>query len=164
MGHPLLFGQNSATIVSEGLKNNIKPDDWGVWNIYGEDENCDLGGPHSNPLITTYEGTLRNAAIHAVSLPRYKTWGGGGYIQRTEIDHGSCEIPSDDPVAAALKRVQRAIAELDDAQKHALDVKRKASARADAETKLKPILTAMNNDELNVAIEVFTKLVKDYTK
>jgi len=58
---------------------------YGIWEIYGEDPNCDLGGSHINPFLGTAEGSHDTILAYAKTLPRWDSWGGGGYIQlRTE--------------------------------------------------------------------------------
>ena len=63
-----------------------------TWKIYAEDQNCDLGGPHSNAFIGHFVGTFEEAAEHATSLPGFFTWGGGGYIQEAEDSESSKTI------------------------------------------------------------------------
>ena len=63
---------------------HVDPNKISKWNIYAEDANCDLGGPHSNAYIGDYVGTFEEAAEHATSMKNFYTWGGGGYIQEAE--------------------------------------------------------------------------------
>lgn len=56
-------------------------DAYGVWEILGEDDNPDMGGPHHMPSLGFYEGTLEQAIRKAVSIPRFYSWGGGGNIK-----------------------------------------------------------------------------------
>ena len=65
------------------LQDNDNLDEVGAWNIHGEDPNCEMGGPHSNPLLETVEGTYRNACLYAVTLSGFYQWGAGGYVRRT---------------------------------------------------------------------------------
>ncbi len=53
----------------------------GVWAIYGEDPNCDMGGPHHSPYLCSVEGTLAKAVKYAINLQNFYTWGGGGSIK-----------------------------------------------------------------------------------
>lgn len=64
------------------LLQGRNPNEQGVWKIYGEDPNCDLGGPHHEPLLETVSGTYRNVVEYALTLPRFYSWGGGGRIER----------------------------------------------------------------------------------
>ena len=59
-----------------------KLSDYGVWEVYGEDPNCDLGGYHNQPFLGVYEGTLECVIKVAVHLPGFWTWGGGGTIKK----------------------------------------------------------------------------------
>ena len=63
------------------LMEKHKLSDYGVWKIYGEDPNCDMGGYHHQPLIATVEGTLEKAIEYAVQSTAFYTWGGGGDIR-----------------------------------------------------------------------------------
>ncbi len=51
-----------------------------VWDIFGEDPNCDLGGPHHEPHLDTVEGTYEQALEYAKTLPGWMQWGGGGRV------------------------------------------------------------------------------------
>lgn len=63
------------------LLEDHKLDDYGVWEVYGEDPNCDSGGSHVKPFLGSYSGTLASVLVMAVDLPRFWTWGGGGTIE-----------------------------------------------------------------------------------
>ena len=56
------------------------PDEFGTWRVYGEDPNCDLGGPHHEPDLGTFTGLYKDVVNKAVDLPGFFTWGGGGKI------------------------------------------------------------------------------------
>lgn len=51
---------------------------YGVWHVRGEDPNCDMGGAHHQPSLGYFEGTLEQVLRHAVMLPGFWQWGGGG--------------------------------------------------------------------------------------
>lgn len=57
-------------------------DEEGMWEIRGEDENCDLGGAHYMPRLGIVEGKLQDVINYAVALPRFWTWGAGGEITK----------------------------------------------------------------------------------
>lgn len=57
----------------------------GVWQIFGEDPNCDFGGVHHQPNLGVYEGVLSDIVDIAVALPNFWTWGGGGDIRKLDI-------------------------------------------------------------------------------
>lgn len=53
----------------------------GLWDIYGEDPNCDFGGYHSEPFLERVDGTYRQAVAYALTLPKFVTWGTGGSVR-----------------------------------------------------------------------------------
>lgn len=55
--------------------------DYGLWEILGEDPNCDYSGSHIQPHIAYVEGTLEQAILYAVKQPKWNTWGTGGNIK-----------------------------------------------------------------------------------
>lgn len=57
----------------------------GTWQIYGEDPNCDLGGPHHEPLLGIVTGKYGDIVEHALQLGGFFNWGYGGRIVRTNI-------------------------------------------------------------------------------
>jgi hypothetical protein len=59
-------------------------DENGVWEVRGEDPNCDLGGHHHQPLLGYFEGTLEKVLLTAVNLSGFYSWGGGGDIKKVE--------------------------------------------------------------------------------
>lgn len=59
-------------------------DEEGVWEVRGEDPNCDLGGHHHQPLLGYFEGTLEQVLLKAVNLSGFYSWGGGGDIKKVE--------------------------------------------------------------------------------
>ena len=62
-----------------------KLSEYGVWEIRGEDPNCDFGGHHHMPYLDTVECTLEKAIKHAITLDRWFTWGAGGEIKKIEM-------------------------------------------------------------------------------
>ena len=71
--------------VKNRLLKEYLPDMVGMWAIYGEDSNCDLGGPHHEPHLETVTGTYKNVVEYALTLPNFFTWGYGGCIIRKEL-------------------------------------------------------------------------------
>lgn len=57
----------------------------GMWDIYGEDPNCDLGGIHHEPHLGQFYGTLEACIKHADNLPGFWSWGGGGRFKLSEV-------------------------------------------------------------------------------
>lgn len=54
----------------------------GMWQIFGEDPNCDFGGCHSQPNLGFAEGKLADVIEYAVDLPGFWQWGAGGDIKK----------------------------------------------------------------------------------
>lgn len=117
------------------------------WKIYGEDQNADLGGPHSNPYLGDFTGTFEEAAEYAISLPSFFTWGGGGYIK--EIG---------DPVENVNKKKLPTAAE-------AKEIRRK-NTQAKIELEMDGIVEKIhaalqkNASDMNVMIEFFENVKK----
>lgn len=57
----------------------------GIWAIYGEDSNCDMGGSHSMPLLEHTQGKLDDVVQYAVELPGFWQWGWGGRIDKLPV-------------------------------------------------------------------------------
>ena len=57
----------------------------GIWEVRGEDPNCDMGGTHHQPYLGTFTGELRDVIFMAVDLPGFWNWGAGGDIKAVEI-------------------------------------------------------------------------------
>lgn len=66
------------------LSKGYSLSEFGLWQVKGEDPNCDLGGSHINPDLGIFEGTLKDALIYAVSHKGFYQWGAGGYV--TKVD------------------------------------------------------------------------------
>lgn len=64
----------------------------GVWDIYGEDPNCDMGGPHHTPFLERVSGKLDDVFAYAETLPLFWQWGGGGEIKHY-VEKGIKAIP-----------------------------------------------------------------------
>ena len=59
-------------------------DEPGLWQIFGEDPNCDFGGCHSQPRLGFVEGNLNDVILYAVELPGFWQWGAGGDIKKVD--------------------------------------------------------------------------------
>lgn len=54
-------------------------DEYGLWQIKGEDPNCDRNNPHNiQPDLGVLEGALKDVIATAVEMPHFWSWGGGG--------------------------------------------------------------------------------------
>lgn len=71
------------TLIDSTLKYYAKGHtrhSYGIWEVRGEDPNCDLGGAHHNPLLGYFEGTLEDVMKHAMDLSGFWQWGAGGHL------------------------------------------------------------------------------------
>jgi hypothetical protein len=50
---------------------------YGIWDVHGDDENCDLGGSHIRPFLGRFEGRFIDVLRYAVTMPRWRCWGQG---------------------------------------------------------------------------------------
>jgi len=50
----------------------------GLWEVFGEDPNCDFGGYHYKPRMGLVEGKLEDVIRWAVAQGGFWQWGGGG--------------------------------------------------------------------------------------
>ena len=57
----------------------------GVWEVRGEDPNCDLGGAHYQPLLGYYKGSYEDVLDYALELSGFFQWGYGGDIKEVNI-------------------------------------------------------------------------------
>lgn len=69
------------TLLKEHTLNEL-----GVWEIRGEDPNCDFGGHHHEPVLATVEGVLKDIIAHGTNLPRFWQWGAGGSFRKITIE------------------------------------------------------------------------------
>ena len=67
------------------LLKKYKLDEVGIWEVYGEDPNCDLGGHHHTPKLGIFSGKLSDVLEIAVNLSNFYTWGSGGEIRKIQI-------------------------------------------------------------------------------
>lgn len=56
--------------------------EYAVWEIYGEDPNCDMGGSHHMPVLGQVEGRLDDVINYGVKLSGFWQWGGGGDFRK----------------------------------------------------------------------------------
>jgi hypothetical protein len=60
-------------------------DEEGIWEVRGEDPNCDLGGYHHEPSLGFYTGKLKDVVMMGVELPRFWVWGAGGSFKLIKL-------------------------------------------------------------------------------
>lgn len=68
------------------LSKEYPGDQYGTWEITGEDPNCDLGGPHHNPQLGYLKGRYDEVLEKALTLGGFFQWGSGGYIKPVEVE------------------------------------------------------------------------------
>lgn len=54
----------------------------GLWQVFGEDPNCDFGGSHHQPNLGFFSGRLTDVIDAAVELSGFWAWGAGGDIRK----------------------------------------------------------------------------------
>jgi len=106
---PLSRFKNTYSYQSLLSKHNL--DEVGIWEVRGEDPNCDLGGSHHKPKLGTFEGKLEDIVAYAVTLSDFWQWGAGGDITKVgapvKIDSNSVAAK-----IATEKRIQHLEEEL----------------------------------------------------
>lgn len=74
-------GRNLTGLLEHAKEQGVYPNTTGIWRIYGEDPNPDMGGYHNEPHLDTVKGTFLQAAERAINLPSFVGWGAGGHIE-----------------------------------------------------------------------------------
>jgi hypothetical protein len=69
------------TYTGRKMLETTSIDECGVWDIYGEDPNCDMGGHHHTPFLERVSGRLEDVIAYAEQLPKFWLWGAGGEIR-----------------------------------------------------------------------------------
>ena len=73
------------TYFGKELLKKYSINEYGEWEIFGEDPNADFGGYHHEPSLVLCKGKLGNVIAAAVELPGFWSWGAGGKIVKREI-------------------------------------------------------------------------------
>lgn len=73
------------TYSGKELLKNHRLSNVGIWNVRGEDPNCDMGGSHHQPDLGTFEGKLSDIISMAADMPGFWQWGAGGDIRPVNI-------------------------------------------------------------------------------
>ena len=73
------------TYSGKQLLEHHSLDEEGIWEIRGEDPNCDFGGAHHQPKLGIVQGKLRDVIMYGVGLPGFWQWGGGGSFESIGI-------------------------------------------------------------------------------
>lgn len=68
-------------------KNNYshRLDEYGIWEVTGEDPNPDIGGHHYEPFIALMEGKLDDVIHWAVNQSVFWVWGAGGKFTKRAV-------------------------------------------------------------------------------
>lgn len=74
--------KNSEVYASD---DGITVDPFGIWQVFGEDPNCDFGGSHIEPTLGFFEGKRSEVLAYAKLLPKWITCGDGGRIKRINV-------------------------------------------------------------------------------
>jgi hypothetical protein len=117
-----MFKQNTydsylRTYSGRELLKAYSLEETGVWRVYGEDPNCDLGGSHHQPDLGTFAGYLKDVIEYAVELPNFWQWGGGGRIVK---ENGPTIITRD-----SVKERKELLAKREELEQQLREVKRK---------------------------------------
>lgn len=80
-----LYDRFLQTYSGKRLLEDHALDEEGMWEVRGEDPNCDLGGHHHNPYIGTVRGTLEKVIRWAVVKEGFWEWGSGGIITKKYV-------------------------------------------------------------------------------
>lgn len=76
------FNKFFSTYSCKRLLEHHALDEYGKWEVFGEDPNCDFGGPHVQPYLGLLEGSLPDVIAEAVEMPGFWRWGFGGEIKK----------------------------------------------------------------------------------
>lgn len=74
--------EKAQDYINNRWKEKYPLDEYGTWEIRGEDPNCDFGGYHHEPLLGTYKGRFIDVLTYAVNLNGFYTWGSGGRVKK----------------------------------------------------------------------------------
>jgi len=77
-----LYNQFISRYSGTHLLKEHSLDEEGIWEVRGEDPNCDLGGSHHEPYLCTLEGKLYDVIHEAVLMHGFWQWGSGGSIKK----------------------------------------------------------------------------------
>ena len=101
-------------------KENPYPDNQvGVWEVRGEDPNCDFGGSHHSPYLGTFAGTLIDVVSMAVEMPQFWTWRDGGEIKLVTV------VKIDSAITSKRKKLKQ---ELQDIEIRAAEIKKQLNS------------------------------------
>ena len=95
-----------STYAYKSLMEIYHLDEEGLWQVRGEDPNCDLGGHHHQPNLGVYAGKLKDVLAAAVMMNGFWQWGGGGSIVKIDVKNIN-DVAKDAERARAEARVRQ---------------------------------------------------------
>lgn len=96
----------TETYGFKDLKDKL--DTYGIWQVLGEDPNCDFGGSHHQPMLGFFEGKLYDVIHYALTLKGFWTWGAGGNFKQIEV------VKVDTNTVQEMKKLAEEKAELEE--------------------------------------------------
>jgi len=75
-----LFNRYLSTYAGRELIKKHALSTVGLWEVKGEDTNCDFSGSQHLPKLGYFNGILHSVITEAVKLPKFWCWGQGGEI------------------------------------------------------------------------------------
>lgn len=80
-----MSNQNNIDRVRGKLIKQYSGSEVGIWEVLGEDSNCDFGGAHHMPTLGYFKGRYEDVVEYALQLSGFFQWGSGGNISRIKI-------------------------------------------------------------------------------
>lgn len=159
MSKDSIYGCNTESLFKSASKVGVAPYQWGIWGIYGEDPNCDWGGPHSEPFLGNFEGTFTDAVEYALALPSFVQWGSGGHIKRAASGTKGAAIK--DPRRAAKERLKQAQAEASAAEVELKRLEREELSLTEVRVALEPVVKKLTTEQRQHAARVLKELLAE---
>ena len=100
-----LYLRYSKSYAGGALLKKYAETEYGTWTILGEDANADMHGIHHQPPLGAFRGTLRDAILHAVALPRFWSWRAGGHLLLAESASSASELTKFDKFLNLAKQI-----------------------------------------------------------
>jgi len=97
--------QENESRVRNKLRAEYPDSEEGVWEVKGEDPNCDMGGAHIMPLLGFFSGRHDEVVEYALTLPGFFQWGGGGSVKKVEATPVRELLKERDERQAALNKL-----------------------------------------------------------
>ncbi len=79
------FNKYLQTYSGKRLLEQYSLDTDGIWQVNGEDPNCDPGGAHYKPDMGVCTGKLSDVIREYVEHSNFWSWGGGGTFRLISI-------------------------------------------------------------------------------